>query len=75
MEDNKTITVEEVTAIVAPLARKYDWSTFIIEDGVRLTINDGQEYASVDITTGEDIEGEVNRLIEAVDNHEYTVIG
>ena len=70
-----SISLEEVNAIATPLIRKYDWSTEPIEDGVRLTVTDGQEDASVDITTGEDIESEIDRLIEAVDKHEYTVIG
>ena len=69
------ITREEVDKIATPLIRKYDWHTTDIEDGVRLTVTDGQEDASVDITTGENIESEINRLIDAVDNHNYTVIG
>lgn len=69
------ITREEVEKIATPLIRKYDWWVTDIEGGVKLTVSDGQEDASVDITTGEDIESEIDRLIEAVDNHEYTVIG
>lgn len=69
------ITQEQVDKIASPLIRKYDWRTQAIDEGVRLTVTDGQENASVDITTGEDIEKEINRLIEAVDNHNYTIIG
>lgn len=69
------ISIEEVNRIATPLIRKYDWRTEEIEDGVKLTVTDGQEDASVDITTGENIESEIDRLIEAVDNHNYTVIG
>lgn len=69
------ITKEEVISIASPLIRKYDWGVEDIEDGVRLTVTDGQEEASVDITTGEDIELEIKRLIQAVDDHKYAVIG
>ena len=69
------ITVEEVNKVVTPLIRKYDWKTELMEDGVKLTVTDGQAEASVDITTGEDIESEAMRLIKEVDNHNYTVIG
>lgn len=70
-----SISIEEVNKIATPIIRKYDWKTEEIEDGVRLTVTDGQEDASVDITTGEDIESEIDRLIEQVDNHNYVVIG
>jgi len=70
-----SISLEEVNRIATPLIRKYDWRTEEIEDGVKLTVTDGQEEASVNITTGEDIESEIDRLIAAVDKHEYTVIG
>lgn len=69
------MSIEEVNAIATPLIRKYDWSTEEIEDGVRLTVTDGQENASVDITTGENIESEIQRLIKEVDNHNYVVLG
>jgi hypothetical protein len=69
------ITKEEVEAIATPLIRKYDWHVEDIENGVRLTVTDNQENASVDITTDENIKSEINRLIEQVDNHNYTVIG
>jgi len=69
------ITQDEVQHLASPLIRKYDWSTEDIEDGVRLTVTDGQEQASTDITTGEDIEAEIKKLIEAVDAHNYTIIG
>lgn len=63
--------IAEVNAVVNPLIRKYDWSTQEIEGGVRLTVTDGLKQASVDITGEEDIRAEANRLIEAVDRHEY----
>lgn len=69
------MTIEEVNAIASPMIRKYDWRTAEIEGGVRLTVTDGLEEASVDITTGENIESEIRRLIKAVDEHNYTVIG
>lgn len=67
---------EEVDVIANRNIRKYDWRTEQVDDNtVRLTVTDGNKDASVDITTGEDITGEIDRLIEAVDKHEYTVIG
>lgn len=66
-----TMKVEQVNAVVTPLIRKYDWSTFQLGYGVRLTVTDGLKKASVDILGGEDIEAEAMRLIEAVDKHEY----
>lgn len=74
-EKEMQIDIEEVNKVANRTIRKYDWSTEKIQQGVRLTITDGQHDASVDITTGEDIEGEMNRLIEAVDKQDYTVIG
>ena len=65
------MTAEEVSRVVAPLIRKYDWSVQQLGYGVRLTVTDGLKKASVDITGGEDIEAECMRLIEAVDKHEY----
>ena len=65
------MTTEEVSKVVTPLIRKYDWSVQQLGYGVRLTVTDGLKKASVDITGGEDIEAEANRLIEAVDKHEY----
>ena len=65
------MTTEEVSRVVAPLIRKYDWSVQQLGYGVRLNVTDGLKKASVDITGGEDIESEANRLIEAVDKHEY----
>lgn len=65
------MTTEEVSKAVTPLIRKYDWSVQQLGYGVRLTVTDGLKKASVDITGGEDIESEANRLIEAVDKHEY----
>ena len=69
------MTIETVNSVAAPLIRKYDWSTEEIEDGVRLTVTDGQADASVDITTGEDIESEIKRLIKEVDAHNYVTLG
>lgn len=65
------MTTEEVSRVVTPLIRKYDWSVQQLGYGVRLTVTDGLKKASVDITGGEDIEAEANRLIEAVDKHEF----
>ena len=65
------VSIEEVSKVVSPLIRKYDWSVQQLGYGVRLTVTDGLKKASVDITGGEDIESEANRLIEAVDKHEY----
>lgn len=71
----KNISEKEVQEIATKLIRKYDWSTKVIEDGVQLEVNDGQHGACVDITTGEDIESEIQRLIKAVDELDYVVIG
>ena len=65
------MTTEEVSKVVTPLIRKYDWSVQQLGYGVRLTVTDGLKKASVDITGGEDIESEANRLIEEVDKHEF----
>ena len=65
------ITEQGVQLIATPLIRKYDWETEQIGYGVKLTVNDGEKYASVTITTGEDIESEIQRAIDAVDAHEY----
>ena len=65
------MTTEEVSRVVTPLIRKYDWSVQQLGYGVRLNVTDGVKQASVDITGGEDIESEANRLIEAVDKHEF----
>ena len=65
------MTTEEVSKVVTPLIRKYDWSVQQLGYGVRLTVTDGLKKASVDITGGEDIESEANRLVEVVDKHEY----
>lgn len=62
---------EDVSKVVTPLIRKYDWSVQQLGYGVRLTVTDGLKRASVDITEGESIEDEANRLVEAVDKHEY----
>ena len=65
------MTEQEVQAVATPLIRKYDWTTETVGYGVKLTVNDGEKYASVTITTGEDIEAEIQRAIDAVDAHEY----
>ena len=65
------MTTEEVSRVVTPLIRKYDWSVQQLGYGVRLNVTDGVKQASVDITGGEDIESEANRLIEAVDKHKF----
>ena len=65
------MTEQEVQLIATQLIRKYDWETEQIGYGVKLTVNDGEKYASVTITTGEDIESEIQRAIDAVDAHEY----
>lgn len=65
------MTEQEVQAVATPLIRKYDWETETIGYGVKLTVNDGEKFASVVITTGEDIESEIQRAIDAVDAHEY----
>lgn len=64
-------TVEEVNPVVSSLCRKYDWKTQQLGYGVKLTVNDGDKFVSVYITTGEDIEKEVSRAIAACDRHEY----
>ncbi len=65
------LTEQEVQQIVTPIIRKYDWRTEQYGYGVKLIVTDGVKEASVDITGGEDIEAEANRLIEVVDKHEY----
>ena len=65
------VSIEEVSKAVAPIIRKYDWSVQQLGYGVRLNVTDGVKQASVDITGGEDIEAEANRLIEAVDKHKF----
>lgn len=64
----------EVNQTASSRIRKYDWSTQEYDDGsIRITVTDGAENASVVITTDENIESEIDRLIEAVDKHEYDV--
>lgn len=65
------ITVEEVQRLATPLIRKYDWKAEDSGRSVKLTVNDGSKYASVYITTGENIESEIKRAVDAVDAHEY----
>lgn len=62
---------QEVEAAASSLIRKYDWHVKDLGRLVRLTVNDGAKFASVSITTGEDIEREVKRAVKAVDAHEY----
>ncbi len=63
--------LEDVEHIANSAIRKYDWHTEQLGYGVRLVVNDGVKRASVVITTGEDIEKEINRAVAAVDAHEY----
>lgn len=65
------MTEQEVREVVTPLIRKYDWHTEQYGWGVKLIVTDGVKKASVVITTGENIEDECRRLIEAVDAHQY----
>lgn len=65
------LSKEEIDAQVSGLIRKYDWYTTTLYNGVKLTVSDGEGEASVNITTGEDVESEVNRLIAEVDKHNY----
>lgn len=65
------INQQDVDVIANALIRKYDWRTEQLGYGIRITVNDGAKFASVDITTGENIESEIKRAIEAVDAHEY----
>ena len=66
--------LSEVNQIATSRIRKYDWHTKEYEDGsIRLTVTDGEADASVVITKEESIESEIDRLIEAVDKHEYEV--
>lgn len=65
------LTEQEVQQIATPLIRKYDWHTEQYGYGVKLVVTDGVKQASVVITGDEDIESEINRLVAAVDAHEY----
>lgn len=65
------LTEQEVQQIATPIIRKYDWRTEQYGYGVKLTVNDGEKYASVVITEGENIDSEIQRAIDAVDAHEY----
>ena len=65
------VSIEEVSKVVTPLIRKYDWNVQQLGYGVRLNVTDGVKQTSVDITGCEDIESEANRLIEAVDKHKF----
>lgn len=65
------MNINEVNTIANAAIRKYDWNTQVIARGVKLTVNDGSKYASVEITTGENIQDEIKRVVAAVDAHEY----
>lgn len=65
------MSIEDVNYLATEVIRKYDWHTEQLGYGVRLVVNDGVKRASVVITTGENIMDEINRVIEAVDAHEY----
>lgn len=63
------LTEQEVRDIAAPLIRKYDWRTERYGYGVHLVVTDGEKETGVVITGDEDIEAEINRVIQAVDEH------
>lgn len=65
------MSIDEVNRIANSRIRKYDWHTEEHPRGIKLIVTDGLKVASVWITTGEDIDAEITRLIEAVDAHEY----
>ena len=66
------MNLQEVEHAATSLIRKYDWRAEEAGgQGIKLTVNDGAKFASVYITTGENIESEINRAIAAVDAHEY----
>lgn len=63
--------IEDVNKLANSLIRKYDWHTEQLGYGVKVVVTDGEKKASVAITSGENAEAEIKRLITAVDNHEY----
>lgn len=65
------MNIDEVNRVCNGLIRKYDWRTDQLGNGVRITITDGEKQVTVKVTTGENIESEVQRAIDAVDAHEY----
>lgn len=65
------LTEQEVRDIAAPLIRKYDWRTEQYGYGVHLVVTDGDKKVGVVVTADEDIETEIGRLIQAVDEHRY----
>ena len=66
------MNLQEVERVATSLIRKYDWKAADFGgQGIKLTVNDGEKYVSVYITTGESAEAEIKRAIRAVDNHEY----
>jgi hypothetical protein len=65
------MNVETVNDYVKSRIRKYDWTTEQLGYGVRLTVNDGHKYASVDIKEGDDMDAKIAEAVDAVDAHEY----
>ena len=67
-----SLSRQNIVDVVVPMVRKYDWAVdYIIGVGYKITVTDGASHASIKITEGEDIAEEVQRLIDAVDRHEY----
>lgn len=65
------MTEAEVREVASPLIRKYDWDTEQQGRGIKLTVTDGEKQVHTIVTTGEDIEKEIKKVIKAVDAHEY----
>lgn len=65
------LTEQEVRDIASPLIRKYDWRTEQCGYNVHLVVTDGEKETGVVITGDEDIEAEISRVIQAVDEHCY----
>lgn len=65
------MNIDEVNRIANTRIRKYDWFTEEHPRGIKLIVTDGDKKASVWITTGEDIDSEISRLIKAVDAHKF----
>lgn len=61
----------DVQKVASSLIRKYDWCTEQYGYGVHLVVTDGAKKAGVVVTADEDIETEIGRLIQAVDEHRY----
>lgn len=60
----------DVQKVASSLIRKYDWYTEQYGYGVHLVVTDGYKVGVV-VTANEDIETEIGRLIQAVDEHRY----